>query len=170
MGKQRNLRRNTDAKSEKARRRIIPFAVVVAMAVVIAVVLGFLWFRSGQPGVSVPTSPTAELKGTSLPAAAVDAGSGFEKRKGKGLRPDGGYVIEVKSISDGGKMEASYFNPRPINVHKAEASRDGTTTKVFIELRDTNYPGSSYNLTSKTEVNSLTVEKRLRGFWRVSRI
>ena len=40
-----------------------------------------------------------------------------------------------------------YFNPKSIHVAKAEASRDGDATKVFIELRDVNYPGSTYTLT-----------------------
>ncbi|OGR31583.1 MAG: hypothetical protein A2139_13870 [Desulfobacca sp. RBG_16_60_12] len=43
-------------------------------------------------------------------------------------------------------MVTAYFNPRPINVSRAEAAQEGTTTKVFIELRDTNYPGSTYTL------------------------
>ena len=46
-----------------------------------------------------------------------------------------------------GKMDAGYFNPRPINVSRAEASQEGTMIKVFIELRDANYPGSTYTLT-----------------------
>ena len=43
-------------------------------------------------------------------------------------------------------MAAAYFNPRPINVSQAEATLDGTTIKVFIELRDVNYPGATYHL------------------------
>ena len=72
---------------------------------------------------------------------------GFQVLKGRWQRPDGGYVIEIKNIDRVGKMEAAYFNPRPIHVAKANAARDGNTTKIFIELRDVNYPGSTYNLT-----------------------
>ena len=43
-------------------------------------------------------------------------------------------------------MEAAYFNPRPIHVARAEASREDSATKVFVELRDVNYPGSTYTL------------------------
>ena len=50
-------------------------------------------------------------------------------------------------MESGGRMNAAYFNPRPINVAKAEASQGGGTVSVFIELRDVNYPGSTYNLT-----------------------
>jgi hypothetical protein len=66
---------------------------------------------------------------------------------GKWLRPDGGYVLEIRSVDDAsGKLEAAYLNPRPINVSKAQATRDGGSVKVFVELRDVNYPGSTYTL------------------------
>ena len=71
----------------------------------------------------------------------------FAKLIGKWLRPDGGYVIEIRGVDAGGKMDASYSNPNPINIGKAEASIDGANMKVFVELRAENYPGSKYNLT-----------------------
>jgi len=43
-------------------------------------------------------------------------------------------------------MNAAYFNPQPINVAKAEAWQSDGKVGVFIELRDVNYPGSTYNL------------------------
>ena len=43
-------------------------------------------------------------------------------------------------------MDAGYFNPKAIHVERAFASRENDTTKVFIELRDVNYPGSTYML------------------------
>jgi hypothetical protein len=70
----------------------------------------------------------------------------FDSLKGRWLRPDGGYVIDIGDVDAGGKMDAGYFNPRPINVSQAKASQEGGTTKVFIELRDVNYPGATYNL------------------------
>ena len=46
------------------------------------------------------------------------------------------------------------------NSTKAEASRDGETTKVFIELRDDakGYPGCTYNLTYDPESKLLQGE------------
>jgi hypothetical protein len=44
-------------------------------------------------------------------------------------------------------MQAAYFNPRAIHVSRAQASRDGGTLRVFVELRDANYPGATYTLT-----------------------
>jgi uncharacterized protein (DUF2147 family) len=89
----------------------------------------------------------------------TSAGNGtkaaFNSLKGRWLRPDGGYVIDIRDVDASGKMAAGYFNPRPINVAKAEASREGDTTKVFIELRDVNYPGATYNLTYDFERDQL---------------
>jgi len=73
--------------------------------------------------------------------------AGFDVLKGRWLRPDGGYIIQVRNVEGGGKMDAGYFNPRPINVSRAEAKRDGGKIKVFIELSDVGYPGSTYALT-----------------------
>jgi uncharacterized protein (DUF2147 family) len=70
----------------------------------------------------------------------------FVLLKGRWLRPDGGYILTVKDVDPGGKMEAAYYNPRPINVSKAQVTREGANLKVFIELRDAGYPGSTYTL------------------------
>lgn len=70
-----------------------------------------------------------------------------EKRLiGRWVRPDGGYTLELKEIGKDGILKAAYFNPRPINVGRAEVTRKGGVLMVFIELRDVNYPGSTYNL------------------------
>jgi len=78
---------------------------------------------------------------------AFAADNDFEKLKGRWRRADGGYVLDIRNVKPGGEMEAAYLNPRPINVSKAQATRDGTTMRVFVELRAPNYPGSTYTLT-----------------------
>jgi hypothetical protein len=60
---------------------------------------------------------------------------GFEKLSGRWLRPDGGYILEIRDVDPRGKIDALYFNPRPINVAKAEATRDGSKINVLVELR-----------------------------------
>ncbi len=70
----------------------------------------------------------------------------YQKLQGTWVRADGGYVLDIKRVDESGRMDASYFNPRSINVARAEASRKGSVVKVFVELRDTNYPGSTYDL------------------------
>jgi hypothetical protein len=75
--------------------------------------------------------------------------------KGRWLRPDGGYVLEIQNVKPDGQMEAAYFNPRPIHVAIAKMSQSGPATKVFVELRDTGYPGSAYNLVYDPESDQL---------------
>jgi len=79
----------------------------------------------------------------------------FRPLEGKWVRPDGGYVLEIRSIDPSGKMNAAYLNPRSINISSAQASREGESLRVSIELRDTNYPGSLYHLTYDPGTDSL---------------
>jgi hypothetical protein len=65
------------------------------------------------------------------------------------------YLIEIESVDDDGVMKASYFNPSPINVSKAEATLQDDTVQVFVELRDVNYPGSTYRLEYDPEQDQL---------------
>jgi hypothetical protein len=65
---------------------------------------------------------------------------------GRWQRPDGGYVIEIKHIEADGRIEAAYFNPDPIHVAEATATREGKTMTIYLKLQDTNYPGSNYHL------------------------
>ena len=74
-------------------------------------------------------------------------GGAFEILKGKWYRLDGGYIIEIKNIEPSGKIEAAYYNPKPINVSMAGAKDVDGIIEVFIELRDSGYPGSTYTLT-----------------------
>jgi len=53
-------------------------------------------------------------------------------------------------------MEAAYFNPRSINVSRAEVSRVKGGLEVFVELRDTGYPGSTYTLTYNPQQDMMT--------------
>jgi hypothetical protein len=66
---------------------------------------------------------------------------------GNWLRPDGGYVLGIRTVDPSGRVEAAYANPRPIHVARAIASPTGSTMKLFVELQDVGYPGSTYDLT-----------------------
>jgi hypothetical protein len=80
---------------------------------------------------------------------------GFETLIGRWLRLDGGYILEIRGVDPSGKIEALYLNPRPINVAKAEATRDGSKLNVVVELRAPNYPGSTYTLEYDQEQDQL---------------
>jgi hypothetical protein len=143
MGKNnRRGKPNGKSQAQAARQRI--YTHMVTLLLILAVITGtaFWVFHGKETG--------AQSAGPAMPQESVatpEIKGGFDRLKGRWLRPDGGYVIEIREIDNRGKMVAAYFNPRPINVSRAEAAQEGTTTTVFIELRDTNYPGATYTLT-----------------------
>ena len=120
-------------------------APAVFVGLVIVVTLGFGWWHFRNANISPAAKPIAEAN-TANPVA-VAGKTEFQQLRGQWRRPDGGYVLAIKDIADSGAMDAAYFNPNPIHVAKAEATKDGGATKIFIELRDVNYPGSTYSLT-----------------------
>lgn len=71
------------------------------------------------------------------------------------VRTDGGYVIRVSGIKPDGQVTAQYFNPRPIHVAEATASKQEAHVKLFIKLQDQGYPGSTYTLFYFAEKDAL---------------
>ena len=67
--------------------------------------------------------------------------------QGSWVRTDAEYQIKLSEVQDNGTIKAQYFNPRPINVSKSEWMNAEGFLKVYVELRDENYPGSNYSLT-----------------------
>ncbi len=55
-------------------------------------------------------------------------------------------MLEIRSVGADGEAQAAYFNPQPIHVAQAKVSREGGSLRVYVELRDVNYPGSTYRL------------------------
>jgi hypothetical protein len=103
-----------------------------------------------QPDAEKPESREKDASKDTRPAvssAKKEANSeAFRVLKGRWLRPDGDYMLEVRSIDGEGKAEVGYFNPNPIHVSEAKATREDSKIKFFIELRDSRYPGCTYNL------------------------
>ena len=89
-----------------------------------------------------------------IPAMVFAAGD-FQPLIGRWQRTDGSYVIEILNIASDGKIKAGYFNPSPINVEKAQASKDKEHIKVEMTLRDVGYPGSAYTLVYASEKDVL---------------
>jgi len=117
------------------------FAVVAGVVLVLAaVVVFYLGKGNGNKG-------EKETVRTQAPFNAEGAKSDIKKLVGRWLRPDGGYILEISKVRANGPVDARYLNPRPIKVSVAEASYRGEELKVFIELQDAGYPGSTYTLT-----------------------
>jgi hypothetical protein len=122
-------------------------------------ILALLWIASAMAGAGQATSagdsncslPEARLLLADASAAAGD----FKPLIGRWRRPDGGYVLEVRSIEPNGKMDVYYFNPNSIHVQKGEATRVDSDIKMVVELRDVGYPGSTYALLYKPEQDIL---------------
>jgi uncharacterized protein (DUF2147 family) len=96
---------------------------------------------AAEPAREKPTEQARQDK-----PSANAANPDYQKLVGKWMRDDGDYVLDIQSADADGKLKAVYLNPQPIHVAKAEASQAGSTLKVFVELRDVNYPGSTYDL------------------------
>ena len=124
---------------------------ILSILAIAAAAVGLIVYQFGlTESDQAPVAAAGEVK--SAPAAAIE----FHKLLGRWLRPDGGYVIDIRNIRSGGTMEAAYFNPRPIHVSRAEVSRKKGSLEVFIELRDTGYPGSTYTLVYRPQQDMLT--------------
>ena len=125
------------AKARAGSRRGLISGLVIAGSVALAVA-AWLIYRGGQ---------SADLKPAAAEETGASAVAGTEALRGRWLRPDGGYILEIRGIDPSGNMDCGYYNPQPIHVSKAWAKREGTTTRVFVELRDSGYPGCTYDLT-----------------------
>ena len=147
MSKKRRPRRNAGHVTSHAGQRPSSRTwVAVVLAGVVAMTAVWYW-RSRD----APLAPAAESTLAAVLTNAATAGvdrpkATFQTIAGRWRRSDGGYVLEIKSVTDAGAIDAAYFNPRPIHVANAQASSDAAIIKVFVELRDVNYPGSTYTL------------------------
>jgi hypothetical protein len=135
-------------------RRVPVLTVTLVLAV--GIVATFVLLRGRQPGgmgLPLPSSPAPR---SSLAAPVDAAESGFRALSGRWLRPDGGYILDIRDVDARGKIDAVYLNPRPIPVARAEATRDSSALMVFVELRAPGYPGSTYTLTYDPQRDQLT--------------
>ena len=132
------------------------FIVVKTRALVIFVIVSLIF------GCNSPTGTKSEISANTGKEKTVTTDTAKNKEagsvntvsadslknllKGKWLREDGTYTIEIFSLSAGGLMDAGYFNPNPINVGKSSWMISGANVLLEIILKDVNYPGSKYNL------------------------
>ena len=132
---------------QRAGRNVSVLMAMLLLILITGTIGAFLFCRSHQSWAQ--SRPTEAKKSEN--AAKI----GFDRLNGAGRRQDGSYVIEIKEIKSDGQMSAGYFNPRPINVSRAEALQEGQDVKVFLELQDVNYPGSTYHLTYNPQSDQL---------------
>jgi hypothetical protein len=94
--------------------------------------------------------------GAPVAASKSELATAFDALPGRWVRPDGGYVIAIKSIDAGGKLDANYANPNPLPFYAATATEEGGKLKLFFELRAGGYNGSTYTLNYDAAGDRLT--------------
>jgi hypothetical protein len=111
--------------------------VAMSLVVVSLPVVAGMFPAQAEP---LPGAPAASS------IAASDSPAAFASLPGRWVRPDGGYVISIKSVDAAGKLDASYANPNPLPFYTAMATADDGTLNIFFELRAGGYNGSTYTL------------------------
>ncbi len=114
------------------------------LALAIMAAMGVYALRKGDATPATAPPIAEEQKSPPGPAAAKPVEA--DKLVGRWLRPDGNYVLEIRSVSADGKVDAAYYNPNPINVSKAEASNEDGKVRVVVQLRGGGYEGNYYTL------------------------
>lgn len=98
------------------------------------------------PVTNPPVTPAAPTTTPTVQAAKPAGPVTPQTLRANWMRSDGGYVLAITKVADDGKLQAAYLNPNPINVEKAETTTVEGQLRVFVVLRDVNYPGSTYDL------------------------
>jgi hypothetical protein len=84
--------------------------------------------------VACVASLQAQTPAASPARPGAKAAAGFGVLIGRWLRPDGGYVINIRGVDAEGRLDAAYANPNPLPFARAEAARDGKTLKLFFKI------------------------------------
>jgi hypothetical protein len=142
---------NKKSKTTPVAKKKSPLWMVVVV-IAVASIGGILW-RNYSAHKNTNNSPTSTIP------ANVQVTADQHLLVGRWTRTDsdGAYVIEIKSAGADGKLEASYFNPSPIKIGHAEWQKKNNGLMIVVELRDVNYPGSTYTL------NFISAENRMTG-------
>jgi uncharacterized protein (DUF2147 family) len=107
-----------------------------------ALALSMLVLMAGITTAPIPALAQEAPSDTTAARAPAD----FSPLVGRWVRPDGGYVVTIKSVSADGKLDASYQNPNLLPFSRAEAARDDDEIQVVLELTAGGYGGSTYTL------------------------
>ena len=131
----------TVTRPNKNFRFILIFLIVIALATIF-----ILGKKQLDPSENVDLSAAAKESLPPTPAVQENLETTVKKMAGNWQRTDGGYILILKDPTPDGKVNAEYFNPKPIKVGSSGWQNNGGKVIVKIELQDVNYPGSTYTL------------------------
>lgn len=134
---------NEDQTCVIMRPQVILALTCAALIAIGAILVGE--FTPIEHSLAAPSGGTAHQ--SVPPSASAPQPPDFQPLIGRWVRTDTPYMIEIASASSNGTLKAGYYNPLSINIARAEARDNCGELKVFVELSDINYPGSTYNLT-----------------------
>jgi len=145
MGSKKSRKQKKSLKAKKAKRRGFSPLMVVFICAAIFGSGGWLIYNTfGMK--TMPKPETSDAQDFKKEVAQTVSADNFNNLVGRWLRPDGGYIIEIRNVDSNGLLKAAYFNPRPIHVSQARLTVADKEPQLFIELRDTGYPGATYTL------------------------
>jgi hypothetical protein len=147
MKKSKRRDRQPEAGKPDLPARRMPVWLPGAVLVLLLVGIGVGVWAMNRTRADSAIAPASAAPASSMPATSPAIPAEVRQRLvGRWLRPDGGYVLSIKSIGEDGKVDAAYNNPQPIKVAKAQVTQEAGKTALFVELRDRNYPGNYYTL------------------------
>ena len=120
MGKVKKIKKPGKNARGKRKKWLIPVICLVCMGLAVAVVYGLMNRSATEPTATVPQKKETP---------------DFDRLVGNWVRPDGGYVIEIRKIYPDGKVDAAYFNPQSIHVSRSTVSEKDGIIELFIELQ-----------------------------------
>ena len=149
--------RESAAKSEPEPKGLVDATKGVILLLTAALVAGvgyWVWGLKHVPEQPIPIQPA----GTNVAQASTNSTaptSRFQKLEGKWVRPDGGYVLQIRSVDEQGQMDAAYFNPNPIHVSRAIWMQGPGGFQIVVELNDVGYQGATYVLSHDPKTDRL---------------
>ena len=105
-----------------------------------------VWMNYACTSPKEKSQPAAPAPVTTIQDTISTVVIDYNQLVGRWQRPDGGYILEIRSVSPNGKLDVGYFNPNSIHVGRAEWVVKDKKLYVLVELQDANYPGSTYGL------------------------
>ena len=146
MGSKKTKKQKRSSKLPKPGRRKVS---ILLLFLICAGIVGVgIWLFYNKSGMRADLTPEASNSLTSQKDMVLSVSPDtYRNLVGRWMRPDGGYVIEIRNVDSNGQLQAAYFNPRPINVSQARIIDEDREPLIFIELRDIGYPGATYALT-----------------------
>ena len=144
MGAKKSRKQKRSSKAPKPMRCWFPLIMMSLICAAVGAGGWLFYYESGMRNTPKPEASNAQKSKDEM--VQTVSPENFQNLVGRWIRPDGGYIIEIRNVDSSGLLQAAYFNPRPIHVSQARLTFENKGPQVFIELRDVGYPGATYTL------------------------